>query len=313
MDSRQLLAFRELARQGSFTGAAGQLHLTQSAISHSIKALETHLNAQLFRRLGKRVQLTIAGEALLPHVEKILHGMEVAQADIVQIQRPGHGRLRIGSTVTISQYVLPSILRELRECFPNFDISVATDDSSNLMTLLSNGAIDVAVALEAQSAGSHFDFTTLFVDEIAMAIAPVHPLAKKERPSKKDISGEDFIFYDKSSETFQLVQKMFTEMKMPLQASLQVGSMAAIKEMAKIGMGVGLMAPWIALDEISNGTLIFRPLPVSNVSRNWGIYSDRRVQSEFVKEVFTGICQNVVTTLQQQTDKKMTESNVLIA
>jgi len=96
LDSRQLRAFQELARQGSFTGAARALNLTQSAISHSIKALEGSLGTELFERLGKSVRLTRAGEALLPHADRILSRMERAQEDLALLTRPGHGRLRIG-------------------------------------------------------------------------------------------------------------------------------------------------------------------------------------------------------------------------
>ena len=139
LDSRQLRAFQELARQGTFTSAARSLNLTQSAVSHSIKALEGALEVTLFERLGKTVRLTRSGESLLPHADRILSRMVRAQDELRLLDRPGHGRLRIGATVTISQYVLPSVLRELRESFPSFDISVVTDDSLELMSLFETG------------------------------------------------------------------------------------------------------------------------------------------------------------------------------
>jgi len=103
LGSRQLLAFQELARQGSFTAAARNLNLTQSAVSHSIKALERTLETALFERLGKTVRLTRTGETLLPHADRILSHMVRAQDELQVLDRPGHGRLRIGATVTIRQ------------------------------------------------------------------------------------------------------------------------------------------------------------------------------------------------------------------
>ncbi|MDX2185917.1 MAG: LysR family transcriptional regulator [Opitutaceae bacterium] len=82
IDSRKLLAFATLARVGSFTLAARELHLTQSAVSHAIKSLEIELECQLFDRLGRRVLLTNAGRRLLEHAVKILAAMKVARDDL---------------------------------------------------------------------------------------------------------------------------------------------------------------------------------------------------------------------------------------
>jgi DNA-binding transcriptional LysR family regulator len=82
LDSRKLLAFTTLARVGSFTLAARELHLTQSAVSHAIKSLEVELDCRLFDRLGRRVILTVAGKQLLDHANKILGEMKLARDDL---------------------------------------------------------------------------------------------------------------------------------------------------------------------------------------------------------------------------------------
>ena len=302
LDSRQLRAFQELARNGSFTAAARSLSLTQSAVSHSIKALERSLEVTLFERLGKTVRLTRAGESLLPLADRILARMMRAQDELQLLDRPGHGRLRIGATVTISQYVLPSVLRELRESFPAFDIAVTTDDSRGLMSLVETGEIDVAVALETSFSDS-LKRESLFEDNIQMALSPMHPLASKPKIKAEDIQDESFIFYNQSSETFRLVEQESLAGGLRLKTAIQVGSMAAIKEMAKIGMGIGLLSPWVAEQEIANGTLIFRPLPWKSLSRKWSIHRDPRHDPQMIEEVFAGICRNVVNTLMLRTER----------
>jgi DNA-binding transcriptional LysR family regulator len=87
LDSRKLLAFATLAREGSFTRAARELHLTQSAVSHAIKALEAELEVRLFERPGRRVQLTPPGEQLLEHAEHILAAMRHARAEMAAANR----------------------------------------------------------------------------------------------------------------------------------------------------------------------------------------------------------------------------------
>ncbi len=87
LDSRKLLAFITLARVGSFTLAAHELGLTQSAISHAIKALEKDLSCRLFDRLGRRVTLTMPGQHLLDHANKIIAEMQSARADLASMAK----------------------------------------------------------------------------------------------------------------------------------------------------------------------------------------------------------------------------------
>lgn len=302
LDIRQLRAFQELARKNSFTEAANHLHLTQSAVSHSIKSLETQLQVTLFERLGKKALLTGEGQALLPHVDAIISRMEKAVDDVVNSNRPGHGRLRIGTTATISQYALPSILRELRESFPNYEITVTTASDRQLLDLLENGHLDSVIALKMQTV-SRIAFEPIFIDRIEMAISAIHPLAKSTIISIDQVINEDFIICDGDSDTFRLIEKAFFDAKSRLHSSLQVGSMAAIKEMARIGLGIGLIPSWIALDEINSGSLVFQPLPFGEATRTWGIYTDSRQEPSLIDSVFFGITRNVFENLKVRTDQ----------
>ena len=87
IDSRKLLAFTTLARVGSFTLAARELFITQSAVSHAIKSLEQELECRLFERLGRSVKLTLAGRQLHERAQKILLEMKIARADLAELQR----------------------------------------------------------------------------------------------------------------------------------------------------------------------------------------------------------------------------------
>src|SRR5258708_15540035 len=117
-DTRHLLAFAALARLGSFTQAAQELFLTQSAISHAIKALEEQAGCRLFERAGRRVSLTQAGEQLLQHVDKILVEMKTARTGLEELARWGHGRLRLGASTTACPYTLPTGPAGVKRSFP---------------------------------------------------------------------------------------------------------------------------------------------------------------------------------------------------
>src|SRR5438445_13015253 len=111
LDSRQLRAFATLARTGSFTLAAKELYLSQSAVSHSMKALEQDVGCRLLDRLGKKVLLTQAGEQLLHHEQKILSVMSEVRESLQHLGRWGRTRLRIGASTTACQYMLLALLR----------------------------------------------------------------------------------------------------------------------------------------------------------------------------------------------------------
>ncbi len=128
LDSRQLLAFATLARVGSFTLAAKELGLTQSAISHAMKALEEQVGCRLCDRAGRRVLLTQAGEQFLQHSEKILAEMSAARAGIESLNNWGHSRLRIGASTSACQYLIPPILREYKQRYPRCALAIEPGD-----------------------------------------------------------------------------------------------------------------------------------------------------------------------------------------
>src|ERR1041385_8301137 len=129
LDSRQVRAFCVLARTGSFTQAARELHLTQSGVSHSVKALERDVGCRLLDRLGKKVVLTQAGEQLLHHAQKIIQEMLGARASLEQLGKWGKGRLRLGASDTACQHILPGVLREFKDSFPQCAIGIEPGDT----------------------------------------------------------------------------------------------------------------------------------------------------------------------------------------
>ena len=136
IDSRQLRAFATLARTGSFTQTGQELFVSQSAISHAMRALESDIGCRLLDRVGKRVSLTSAGEQLLHHAEKILREMVDARQSIGQLVKWGHTRLRLGASTTACQYLLPPVLGRFKEQFPHCQISVHPGDTPVAIDLL---------------------------------------------------------------------------------------------------------------------------------------------------------------------------------
>jgi DNA-binding transcriptional LysR family regulator len=292
IDSRQLRAFATLARTGSFTLAAKKLFLSQSAVSHSMKALETDVGCRLFERMGKRVLLTHAGEALLHHTEKILAEMAAARAGLEQLGKWGAGRLRIGASPTACQYILPAVLRQFKEGFPKCRISIEPGDTVEAIESVRNNRIDLAITLEPRNE-EQFDFHLLFTDELMFLVGPMHPWAREGRVEHQEIPKQSYVLYNKNSYTFRMVREYFDREDMVLNTVIELGSMEAIKELVKLGLGVGILAPWIAQKELQENSLVALPLGRRKLKRNWGVIHWRGRRLSLAEETFLSLCKSV--------------------
>ncbi len=291
-DTRQLLAFAALARLGSFTEAAKELFLTQSAISHAIKALEEQAGCRLFERAGRRVTLTQAGEQLLRHVEKIFTEMKAARSGLEELSRWGHGRLRLGASTTACQYILPNVLREFKQSFPRCVISIEPGDHGRQVELLVNNRIDLALMLEPAGM-KELAFVPLFEDEMRFLLAPAHPWVRAGRVQRATLENETLILYNQASYTFRLIKEYFRTEGLPLANFIELGSMEAIKELVKVGLGVGVLAPWVARAELAAGALVSLPLGKRKLRRRWGVGYRRGRRLSLGEETFVGLCQTV--------------------
>jgi Transcriptional regulator len=292
LDSRQLLAFSTVARRGSFTLAAKDLYLTQSAVSHAMKALEEELGCRLLDRVGKRVLITQAGEQLLRHADAILREMELARGGLDTLANWGHGRLRLGASTTACQYIVPTVLREFKQSFPKCVIKIAPGDHGEQLELLRSNQIDLAIMLEPVGQGE-FTFVPLFEDELKFLVAPLHPWARAGRVDRDAIATETLILYNKNSYTFRLVSEYFREEKLALTNFIELGSMEAIKELVKIGLGVGVISPWIARAELQAGALVPFPMGRRKLKRRWGVVYLRGRRLPLGEETFVGLCRTV--------------------
>jgi DNA-binding transcriptional LysR family regulator len=292
LDSRQLRAFSILARTGSFTETARELHLTQSAVSHAMRALEEDVGCRLLDRLGKSAAPTEAGEQLLVRAEVILREMEEARAELGRLGKWGATRLRIGASTTACQYIIPSVLREFKESFPNCAIVIHPGDTPENIEALRNHQIDLAVSIEPHREAP-VRFRYLFTDELEFMLSPLHPWARALKVSRADIPRENYIVYAKQSYTAHMIDEYFRRDKIVLNTSLELGNMEAIKELVKLGLGLSILAPWAARKELREGSLVALPLGKRKLRRRWGVLHWHSRRLSLAEETFVGLCEAV--------------------
>src|SRR5579872_6561102 len=135
-DVHHLKVFLAVAQTLSFTRAAEQLFLTQSAVSHQIARLEREIGIPLFVRNGKSVSLSASGQALVAPARRVFSAMDDALNIVRRTVEPDLGHLRIGASAAACQYIIPEALREFRESFPNYSLSIVPGDSPAVIQLI---------------------------------------------------------------------------------------------------------------------------------------------------------------------------------
>jgi DNA-binding transcriptional LysR family regulator len=288
-DLRRLQAFCVLARTGSFTQTARELHLTQSGVSHSMKALERETGCRLLDRLGKKAILTQAGEHLLQHAERILEEVDRARDSLTNLGKWGRGRLRIGSSITACQYVIPAVLREFKESFPEHAITIEPGDTRDLVDSLLHRRVDLALCIEPGKE-TQLESQRLFTDELVFIVSAMHPWAQSKKVVRAEIPRQNYVLYRKSSVTSTLIEDYFREEDVVLNTVIEVGSMEATKELVKLGLGISILAPWIARKELEEGSLVQLPLGRRTLPRHWSILHWQNKRLNLAEETFIGLC-----------------------
>ena len=291
LDTRQLRAFAALARCGSFTEAAGELNLTQSAVSHSMKALEEDLGTRLFLRSGKRVLLTQAGKELLSHAESILRRMGMARDAISSLEKSPRGRLRIGCSTAASQFILLAVLREFRDSFPLYNVTVLPGETPENMQRLREGEIDLSISLKPHET-TGLACQSLFQDHLEILVAANHPWATTP-PTAAEVAEQTLIVISRKSYTCELFRNHLLGQGVRANNFTELGSIEAMKQFVKLGLGNAIAARWTAEEEINRGEIACVPMPQGPIKRDWVVSHLEDRTLNLAELTFTGLCVQV--------------------
>ena len=186
-DLRQLEYFCAVARTGSFTKAAADLHIAQPTLSEQIAKLERALGGALFERLNRRVELTPLGEAIRGKAQILLDDA-AALPEYFERARDGvRGSLRVGAIPTILPYFMAPILKRFTERYPDVDLHVREGTTTELVEQVLEGMIDVAV-LSLPVEGAGIVMKELFRDSLYLAVPENHALANAEKVQLRRVS-----------------------------------------------------------------------------------------------------------------------------
>jgi len=290
LDTRQLMTVVAVARTRSFTEAAKSLHLTQSAVSHAVKALENDIGHRLFEREGRRIRPTEPGEFIIREATEILARLESLRERINNFDGWGRGRLRVGATPACAHLVLPEIINEFKQSFPGCSISISPGPGKLNLERLRRNEVDLVLAFNLGSEASDVETLEWFEDELHIVMPPFHRLAAKEVVDLGDLAGETLHLHGGGNPSDEIIKDRLHSQGVRPAELIEVGSMEAILEMVKIGQGLAFAPKWVAGSALTMGSLVLRPIVEGGPSRSWSFYWARQHELTLQEETFVGLC-----------------------
>lgn len=194
MELYQLGYFIEIARQRSFTRAAGRLHMAQPALSQQMKNLEAELGTPLFNRGRKEVQLTAAGKAFLPRAEGLLTQAEAAKAIVSDVAHLRGGKLTIAAIPSVSACLLPEVIHTFNQKHDQVALHLIEDSSESVADCVESGRADIGF-LQLPASKAAFKSHTLITEPFVVLVGKEHALAGQKTVMLRQLSAESFIFY----------------------------------------------------------------------------------------------------------------------
>src|SRR5262245_26229448 len=195
MELRHLATFAAVAEEGSFTRAAGRLHVVQSAVSANVRALERELGVTLFDRSTHRVTLSEAGRVLLPEARRTLAAAAAARDAVDQLRGGLRGTVRLGMMLAPRQagISVPRILAALRDEDPGIEVALEIAASTVNADRGRRGRLDLAFVGLPAGAVPELALTPILTEEMQLVVPPGHPLAGRGSVALDELGGETFV------------------------------------------------------------------------------------------------------------------------
>ena len=241
MDTNDLKAFIAVAQHQSFSIAAKQLFLTQPAISKRIASLEQRVNHSLFDRMGRYVQLTEAGEALLPKAHVILQTIEESEREIRELSGEIMGNLRVATSHHIGLHHLPPILRQFATKHSNVNLQFDFLDSEKAHEKVLTGICELAIVTLPPSLEPPLTSEILWEDPLIFAAGENHHLSKRQNITLHELAQEAAILPDLSTFTGRMAKQCFDDANETLTINMTTNYLETIKMMVSVGLGWSLL------------------------------------------------------------------------
>jgi len=248
---------------GSFSGAAQKLYISQSAISHQIKALEQELGVKLFVRVGRGISPTPEGERLAHYARSILHSIDDLETEFSELALQPHGTIRIAAFRGVAMFHLPWVVKRFRQQYPevNLVLSGKTYDS-DIIAAVSHGDADIGIA-SSWNEFEDVDYFEILKYDMFVCTPLNHPWVGRQAPlALNEIAEEPLMLYEKGTSIRRRIDEIFAKHGLNPEVPIEVAGFLALREYVRIGLGIAIASGLMIADRTED---VIHALPVTDI------------------------------------------------
>jgi DNA-binding transcriptional LysR family regulator len=269
---QQLEAFAVLVEERSFSGAAKRLLLSQPSLSKHVKNLEIFVDCRLINRSRDGLSLTDEGSILLGYARKILKLRDEAREKIASIKDTASGHVSIGTSTIPSTYIIPAMLKGLKELHPDLHVHILSGDSEDVLEMVISSRVEIGfIGRPVQD--SRIVCEPVWDDELVLVAGKGSSLEEDKAYRVEDILDEPFVIREKGSGTRAILEDYLKKSGLPplsrFATACELGSSEAVKEAVISGLGISILSIHAVKRELKSGLLRRIPLEAPRIQRSF--------------------------------------------
>ncbi|MGZ9587010.1 selenium metabolism-associated LysR family transcriptional regulator [Paenibacillus marinisediminis] len=241
----QLHIFYTVAAKGSFSAAAQALHMTQPAVTMQVQSLEEYFGTKLFHRSTKKLQLSDAGRTLLPFAQRSLDLVRETELAMTHFTNELQGRLQLGASLTIGEYVLPQVLGSFGLKHPKMVLRMQVMNTRQIVEGIRAHQLDLGL-IEAPISDADIEVESVMEDELMLIVPANHRLAGSEVVTMSDLLDCSFVLREQGSGTRLVMEETLRQHGVDpsqIRVVMELGSSGAVKSAVEAGIGVTMLSP----------------------------------------------------------------------
>lgn len=300
LNIHEMNVFLTAAETQNFSEAARRLHMTQPAVSMQIQSLEQRLGVNLFERSGRHIQLSEAGEVLMPMARDLVNMSLRIEEALKSFGGEVVGHLRIGCSTTAGKYILPQLVARFRGMHPRVSVTIHNSGRDQVMNMLCEGVTHISVVSSLVNCRDA-DFQPFFTDRVVLIVPADHPWTARRSIKPQELRGVDFILRDVSAGTHQVMMEGLMEHGIGLEdlnVVMELGNAEAIEMAVEEGIGVSFVSRLVAQRGVDMGRIKIVEVEGMNLERKiYMAYNIHRATTTAQAEFWNFVHQPVNETL----------------
>ena len=288
MELRHFKLVKVVSELGTLSKASKVLHLSQSALSHQLKELESEIGFTVFRRTNKKLILSETGEIILNYSKKILLTIDELESSLKKHKGEEIRQIRIALEAYTSYHWLPAVIANFHKYHPLIEVVISTESGTMPLQLMENKELDYAIMVYKYD-DLNFEYYPLFDDELVVVVSKSHPFSSKDYIETYDLENEIIITHSKKNERNRIFERKLKNVTINPKKFIQMNNTNTVLEMVDKNIGIAVLSKWAISNYISSLDIKCIKLGENGLFRKWYLVKFKNLKEEDYKLKFTSI------------------------